>query len=104
MKRLIALCVAMLVASAAGAEALQVPTYGWDSSFWGAVQLTAGTTYPAKFRAMNVTCSSSGSANITLADGSVLPYTFSTGSTYQIAVAFTSVDAIPSGCRLDGLK
>lgn len=77
-----------------------------NASFSTAVgPLVAATDYSAQaFRALNITCSSAGSANLTLTGSGVLPYTFVSGPSYQIGFAVKSIDAIPSGCVLYGVK
>ena len=67
--------------------------------------LVAGTDYGAQaFRAINVTCTSAGSANITLVGSGVVPVSFSSGASYQLAFALKSIDAVPTGCVFYGLK
>lgn len=78
-----------------------------NASFAKATLLVAGTDYTSSaFRAVNVTCTSTGSANLTLlgTGSAVLPYTFTSGPSYQIAFQLKSIDAVPSGCVLEGLN
>jgi hypothetical protein len=114
---------AALIASPALAQqgTFTSPTWTQDingASFGTVVgPLVAGTDYSLKanngspnainqlFRAVNVTCSSSASANLTMVgSATALPYTFASGPSYQIAFVLKSIDAIPSGCVLYGLK
>lgn len=76
------------------------------AGFGGAVgPLVAGTDYSVQaLRAVNVYCTAAGNVVLTLIDGSQLPFSLVVSPPYQIPFLLKSVNTIPAGCTLYGLK